>query len=389
MTALNSPIASRGQLAGSGTAAYPTLFSPGRLGHLHLANRIVVSPMTRTSATPDGRATAQMADYYAAYARGGFGLVMTEATYIDKAYSQGYANQPGMAEEGQQEAWRQVVDAVHREGVPILMQLFHAGAVNQGNHWVRGSIAPSVVQPIGEQIARYGGVGKFQVPREITRGEMQDVIASYCSAARRAIEVGFDGIEIHGANGYLLDQFLTTYTNHRTDAYGGPIENRVRYHCEVMQAVRGSVDRRYPVGMRISQTKVNDLAYVWPGGVSDAEVVFTALGRAGATFIDVSAHLGCDPVFGCELSLAGLAKKYSGAIAIGNGKLNDPAKAEQVLAKGEIDFVSLAKGALADQAWPRKVAGGNRPIAFDPEMISPLATLDNVAGWRRRHGRPG
>jgi 2,4-dienoyl-CoA reductase-like NADH-dependent reductase (Old Yellow Enzyme family) len=99
----------------------------------------------------------------------------------------------------------------------------------------------------------------------------------------------------------------------------------------------------------------------------------------------VSAHLGCDPVFGSELSLAGLGKKYSGVIVFGNGKLNDPAKAEHLLAKGEIDFVSLAKGALADQAWPRKIAAGNQPIAFDPEMISPFATLDNVAGWRRRH----
>jgi 2,4-dienoyl-CoA reductase-like NADH-dependent reductase (Old Yellow Enzyme family) len=385
MTVLKPVKSTHEKLTGSGTATYPTLFSHGQLDNLQLANRIVVSPMTRTSATPDGRATGQMASYYAEYARGAFGLVMTEATYIDKAYSQGYANQPGIADDVQQEAWRKVVEAVHSEGFPVLMQLFHAGAVNQGNNWIKGSIAPSVVQPLGEQIARYNGIGKFQVPREIARDEMQEVIASYCAAAQRAIEVGFDGIEIHGANGYLLDQFLTTYTNHRTDEYGGQIVNRVRYHCDVMRAVRDAVDAFYPVGMRISQTKVNDLTYVWPGGVSDAEVVFTALGKAGATFIDVSAHLGCDSVFGSELSLAGLAKKYSGAIVFGNGKLNDPAKAERLLAKGEIDFVSLAKGALADQAWPRKIAAGNQPIAFDLEMISPFATLDNVAGWRRRH----
>lgn len=134
------------------------------------------------------------------------------------------------------------MEAVHSEGVPFLMQLFHAGAVNQGNNWIKGSIAPSVVQPLGEQIARYGGIGKFQVPREIARDGMQEVIASYCAAAQRAIEVGFDGIEIHGANGYLLDQFLTTYTNHRTDDYGGQIENRVRYHSDVMRAVRNSTE---------------------------------------------------------------------------------------------------------------------------------------------------
>jgi 2,4-dienoyl-CoA reductase-like NADH-dependent reductase (Old Yellow Enzyme family) len=389
MAILDASKSTHDNLIGSGAAAYPTLFSSGRLGHLQLANRAVVSPMTRTSATSHGRATAQMAAYYAEYARGGFALVMTEATYIDKAYSQGYTNQPGIPDDSQQEAWRQVVDEVHREGVPILMQLFHAGAINQGNNWIEGSIAPSAVQPVGEQIARYGGAGKFQVPRQITRDEMQEVIASYCAAARRAMEVGFDGIEIHGANGYLLDQFLTTYTNHRTDEYGGPIESRVRYHCEVMRAVRDAVDACYPAGMRISQTKVNDLTYSWPGQVSDAQVIFTALGKAGVTFIDVCAHLGCNPIFDSELSLAGLAKKYSGAITFGNGKLNDPCKAEHVLAKGEIDFVSIAKGALADQAWPRKIAAGRQPTAFDPEMISPLATLDNVAGWRRRQAQAG
>jgi 2,4-dienoyl-CoA reductase-like NADH-dependent reductase (Old Yellow Enzyme family) len=312
--------------------------------------------------------------------------VFTEATYIDEAYSQGYINQPGIANEAQQAAWRQVVDAVHAEGVPIFMQLIHAGAVNQGNRWVNGSIAPSAVQPLNEQIARYGGSGKFQTPREITRDEMQEVVAAFAAAARRAIEVGFDGVEVHGANGYLLDQFLTVYTNQRRDEYGGSIHNRVRFHCDVMGAVRAAVDPRYPVGMRISQTKVNDLTYSWPGGVEDARVVFPAVAAAGASFIDISAHLGCDPVFGADVSLAGLAKRFAGITVIANGKLQDPVKAEAVLANGEADFVSLAKGALADPAWPRKVAAGIAPIAFDPGMIAPLATLDNTANWRRMHG---
>jgi 2,4-dienoyl-CoA reductase-like NADH-dependent reductase (Old Yellow Enzyme family) len=367
--------------------SYPKLFSAGRLASLALSNRLVVSPMTRTSATADGLATGDMAEYYAEYARGGWGLVIAEATYVDKKYSQGYLFQPGIANEQQQEAWRPVVEAVHAEGKPFLLQIIHGGAVNQGNNWIEGSIAPSVVRPLGEQIPRYRGVGPFQVPREITRDEMAEITASFAHAARLAIEVGFDGIEIHGANGYLLDQFLTTYTNRRTDEYGGPIQNRVRYHCEVLRAVRDAVPLDCPVGMRVSQTKVNDLTYSWPGGVADAEVIFPAVAEAGASYIVISAHLGCDPVFGTDLSLAGLAKKFSGATIMANGKLHNPAKSEQLLTSGEADFVAIAKGALADPAWPRKIAKGETPVPFDPEMLAPYATLDNVTSWRQRRAR--
>lgn len=369
-------------LSGPGIEAYPTLFSPGKLGSVALVNRAIVSPMTRTSATDDGLATDQMVDYYTEYARGGWGLVMTEATYVDEKYSQGYNNQPGIANDAQQESWRKVIDAVHGEGVPFFMQIFHAGAVNQGNHWVEGSIAPSAVQPKGEQIDRYNGSGPFQTPREISRDEMDEVVAGYAAATRRAIEVGFDGVEVHGANGYIMDQFLTTYTNQRTDDYGGVIENRVRFHIDVMTAVRAAVDPAVPVGVRISQTKVNDLEYSWPGGDDDAQIVFGKLGQIGNLFIDVSAHLGCAPVFGTDKSLAGLAKRHSGLTQIANGKLHDPAEAERALSQGEGDFVALAKGALADPAWPRKIAAGVEPIPFDPGMVNPLATLANTVAWR-------
>ena len=371
-------------LSGPGLDAYPTLFSPATLGTVALANRTMVSPMTRTSATDDGRAVDSMVAYYAEYARGGWGLVTTEATYIDEKCSQGYHHQPGIANDAQQDSWRPVVEAVHREGAPIFMQIFHAGALSQGNHWAAESIAPSPVTPKGGQAERYNGSGPYQTPREITRDEMGEVVDAYAAAARRAIEIGFDGVEVHGANGYLMDQFLTTYANHRTDEYGGAIENRVRFHIDVMTAVRAAVDPAVPVGVRISQTKVNDLGYTWPGGDDDARVVFAKLGEVGNIFIDVSAHLGCAPVFGTDKSLAGLGKRYSGLTHIANGKLHDPAEAERTLSQGEGDFVAIAKGALADPAWPRKIAAGAEPIPFDPGMITPLATLENTATWRRR-----
>lgn len=363
------------------TDRYPTLFSPGKLGPLDLANRTIVGPMTRASATEDGLVTDQMRDYYADFGAGGWGLVETEAAYIDLKYSQGYDYQPGIANTAQQDSWRKVVDAVHAAGTPIMLQIFHCGAINQGNHWVEGSIAPSVVQPKGIQIDRYrGGKGPFQVPREITRDEMAEVVASFGDAARRAAEIGFDAIEVHGANGYLPDQFLTVHTNLRTDEYGGAIENRMRFHCEVMRAVRAAAPD-IAVGVRISQTKVNDFDYSWPGGDNDAKAVFSKLAETGIDFLHCSAHLGVTPIFGTQRSLSGLARDYSGLPVITNGKLQDPNLAEQALKDSEGDFVAVAKGALGDPDWAAKTRAGTPPIAFDPGMISPLATLDNYYQW--------
>ncbi len=362
---------------------YPTLFSPAELRGLQLSNRAVVAPMTRTSATSDGVVTDEMVDYYRDYSVGGWSLIITEATYIDKLYSQGYGNQPGIADDGQAESWRGVVEAVHHSGVPIFAQLFHAGAVNQGNNWVSGSIAPSAIRPINEQITRYNGNGRFQVPREITLQEIDQSLENFAAAACRAVAMGFDGVEIHGANGYLPDQFLTTYTNKREDTYGGSLENRFRYHMQLAAAVRDAVPDNVPVGIRLSQTKVNDLEYSWPNGAEDAEYIFSRLGEIEGLYIHIASHLGCAPVFGTDQSLAGLARKFSGHPVIANGKLNDPVEAERILSSAEADFVSVAKGALADPAWPEKIRSGLPPNPFDPGMITPLATIANTRRWRQ------
>jgi len=362
------------------------LFSEGQLGALRLPNRCLVSSMTRASATEKGLVTEQMIGYYLEFAKGGWGGILTEAIYIDEKYSQGYRFQPGLANADQTVSWSRLVDAVHAGGTKILAQLFHAGAINQGNAWVEGSIAPSAIQPKGEQIGRYrGSQGPFQVPKEISQAEISEVIESFVRAAQNARTAGFDGIELHGANGYLPDQFLTTYTNQRTDAFGGSLENRLRFHVLVIQQLRKAL-RNFTIGVRISQTKVNDLEYNWPGGEADAQVIFPALEAAGVDYIHVAAHLGVSPVFSSDRSLSGLAKKYTRLPIITNGKLHDPALAESALAHGEGDFCSIGKGALADPQWPKKVLIGQSPIAFAPEMISPYATLDSYDDWRRRHG---
>lgn len=186
-----------------------TLLSPVALGPLQLANRLAVAPMTRVSATADGRATARMAEYYGAFARGGFGLVITEGIYTDRAYAQGYLFQPGLTDGAQQEAWRPVADQVHAAGGRIVAQLMHAGAISQGNPHRTVAKGPSAVQPKGLQMGFYRGEGAYRTPEELSLAEIEEIVAGFAAAALRARQAGFDGVEIHGANGYLLDQFLT------------------------------------------------------------------------------------------------------------------------------------------------------------------------------------
>ncbi|MGH8882889.1 MAG: NADH:flavin oxidoreductase, partial [Stackebrandtia sp.] len=245
------------------TATHPAL-EPGRVGGLRTANRLAVAPMTRVSAAPDGTATPQMAEYYAGFARGGFGLVITEGIYTDTVYSQGYLNQPGLVSERHVAAWREVAAGVRTAGAPIVAQLMHAGALSQGNAYRDDTAGPSVVVPQGAKMPEYGGDGPWPAPKEMGLADIREAVSGFVTSAVNARDAGFDGVEVHAANGYLLDQFLTDYTNVREDSYGGPVANRVRLTAEVVAAIRAEVGPDWCVGVRLSQTKVNDFRY-WPG----------------------------------------------------------------------------------------------------------------------------
>lgn len=351
------------------------LYSDIRIGNLQLKNRLAVAPMTRISATEDGLATDQMARYYARFARGGYSLVITEGTYPDLRFSQGYLYQPGIANQAQAEAWQAVVEAVHAEGGKVILQLMHAGALNQGSHWSNETVAPSAVQPGGEQLSFYRGKGPFRKPREITREEMAEVVREFAAAAVRAQKVGFDGVEIHGANGYLLDQFLTDYTNQRTDEYGGSTENRVRLMVEVLQAVRAAVGDDYTVGVRISQGKVNDFDHKWANAEQDARIVFESIAKAKPDFVHVTEHDATAPAFGEGESLASLARRYAKLPVVANGKLGDALKAEAFLGSNDADVVALGKTALANPDWPKRVRGSEAIHEFDFAVLQPLAHI--------------
>ncbi len=357
--------------------SFQKLFSEIKIGNTTLSNRAGLAPMTRTSASETGLATEDMAQYYANFAKGDFSLILTEGTYTDEAYSQGYFNQPGIATSEQTEAWKPVVQAVQAQGSKIFMQLMHAGALSQGNRFKESTIAPSAVKPKGEQLPFYGGSGEFAMPVEMTKEDISQVIESFATSAKNAKEAGFDGIEIHGANGYILDQFLTDYTNERNDEYGGSTENRLRLLLEVVDAVRDAVGTDFPVGIRIAQAKVNDPDHKWQNGIEDAELIFGQLGKAGVDYIHTSEPNATEPAFeGSDATLVELAKKYGNTVAIANGSLENPQLVEALLAEGKADIVTIGKGALANQDWPTKVFAGEELNEFDfQKTLLPQATL--------------
>ncbi|WP_380247130.1 NADH:flavin oxidoreductase [Kiloniella antarctica] len=354
------------------------LFEPQKLGKITLSNRLLVAPLTRTSAEADGRVGPLMTSYYTNFAKGGFGAVITEGTYTDQAYSQCYVNQPGITSVAQQESWRPVVEGVKSHGSKIIMQLMHGGALSQCNIYKTETCGPSAVLPKGTQMTVYRGLGKYKLPKEITRFEIEQAIEGFVLSARRAKEAGFDGVEIHGANGYLLDQFLTNYTNNRTDSYGGSVAARVRLAKEIAVAVRGEVGSDFVVGLRISQGKVNDFEHKWTGGIDDAKIIFGALSDIGLDYIHTTEFEADQPAFGKGETLSALAKRFSVLPVIANGSLHEANRAAALLESGGADFVSLGRGAIANSNWPNLTRENLLPRDFDPEILTPFADLNNA-----------
>lgn len=365
----------------SSSAAHPDsqlLFQPSRLGQLTLSNRLAVAPMTRVSATEQGIPTVQMSDYYRRFAEGGFGLVITEGIYTDEKSSQGYLFQPGLANAAQLKGWRKIVGGVHEAGGRIIAQLMHAGALSQGSVHSDRNLGPSVVRPKGQQMAFYRGEGEYPVPQAMTPQDIEHVIAGFAEAAVRARDAGFDGVEIHGANGYLLDQFLTEGVNLRDDNYGGDVAGRLRLIHEVVAAVRDSVGAGFVVGLRVSQGKVNDFTHKWSGGEQQAIEVFAALGKLPLDYLHTTEYEAWKPAFREGLSLAALAKKHSGLSVLANGSLHHVEPAAGMIRRDEADAIALGRGALTHSDWPKRVADGERVNAFDPGLLAPIADLMNA-----------
>jgi len=220
-----------------------------QLGDLTLKNRVVLAPMTRARAGQERLPNALMAEYYAQ--RSSAGLIITEATVISEQ-AIGWPNTPGIYTSKQAEAWRPVVDAIHAKGTPVFMQLWHCGRASHSSfHGGELPVAPSALKIQGDMIHTPVGKQEYETPRALETEEIGGIVSDYKMAAERAKEAGFDGLEIHSANGYLLDEFLQSKTNQRTDRYGGSLENRLRLLREVIEAVL-AVFPSHRLGVRLS-----------------------------------------------------------------------------------------------------------------------------------------
>lgn len=318
------------------------LFSPIDLGDLHLANRVVMAPLTRVRSGADGVPTSLVAEYYAQ--RASVGLIVSEGVYPGKE-SRGYFGQPGIITDEQEAAWKQVADAVHAEGGRIVMQLMHSGrVVHPDLSDTDRTVAPSAVAIDGETHTQ-NGKQQHVVPHALTAEELVVVRDEFVEAARRAIRAGFDGVELHGANGYLLHQFLSPASNVRTDEYGGSPEARARFVIEVAEAVAEEVGAGR-VGIRISPA--NQAQDVFETDEDETRATYEALldglRPLGMAYLSV---LHAEPA---GRLVADLKAWFDGRIIVNSG-FASPTSREEALAlieQSHADAVAVGRAVIAN-----------------------------------------
>lgn len=362
-----------------------TLDRPFSVGSLTLPNRIVMAPMTREF-SPGGVPGAEVAEYYARRAAAGVGLIITEGTYVDHASAGSSDRVPRFYGDDALEGWRKVADAVHAAGGKIIPQLWHVGVTRDQGQGPVPSAPP----------AGPSGIGLDGQPKgsALTSDDLDDVIRAFADAAAAAERIGFDGVELHGAHGYLIDQFFWERTNRRTDGYGGDIEARGRFAAELVAAVRAAVSPDFPVFFRLSQ---------WKGSVYDArlaespeelERLLTPLVNAGVDVLHASTRRYWLPEFeGSDLNLAGWVKKLSGkpVVTVGSVGLDQefigpkgwavPSASTGIellidrMERDEFDLVAVGRALIADPEWAAK-ALENRlgdALPFDKSLLKSLA----------------
>lgn len=347
-----------------------TFFDATFINGRKFGNRFLVAPMTRVSANPDGVPTSEMLNYYTAFAQGGFAGIITEGIYTDVLYSKAYYNQPGLASHEQMLAWQEITRSAHQYPSIFIAQLMHAGAISQ---FYNKTKAPSRVIPKGEKMADYGGgAGTFPIPEELTKRDIENVIEGFANSAEMAYKAGFDGIELHAANGYLLDQFITPYLNLRTDKYGESIENRLRIIFEILTAIKRKVPEGFILGLRISEGKVNNLSYRWENGAEMARAILNHIRGWGISYLHVAAeHFGWENEcqYEDDTSLTGLAREILTCPVIANGKLHDLNLAQSLLDQNLADYFAIGKFALSNPDFPQKLLSGQELTPFDPNTL--------------------
>lgn len=367
------------------SAPVQALFAPFRLGNLELPTRVVMAPMTR-SFSPGGVPNAQVVEYYRRRAAAGVGLIVTEGTTVGHKAANGYPNVPRFYGEDALAGWKQVVNAVHAEGGKIVPQLWHVGNVR------RLGTEPDASVP------GYGPIEKVKdgevVVHGMTQADIDEVIAAFAQAARDAKAIGMDGVEIHGAHGYLIDQFFWEGSNQRTDGYGGDLAARSRFAIELIQAVRAAVGPDFPIILRYSQWKQQDYTARLVQTPEQLEAFLKPLSEAGVDIFHCSTRRFWEPEFeGSDLNLAGWTRKLTGkpTITVGSvgldgeflqfmvktDKVAEPASLENLLErlnKEEFDLVAVGRALLVDPDWALKVREGREQdiLPFSRDALTSL-----------------
>ncbi len=339
----------------------PHLFSSLQLGEVKIAHRVVMSPLTRQRSAQPGNIPQEMnVQYYSQRASNG-GLIITEATQISPQ-GQGYPATPGIHSAEQIAGWQKVVNAVHAKGGVIFLQLWHVGRISHSSLHANGAlpVAPSAVRPAGDAATADGRMVPFETPRPLERQEIRSIVDDYKEAAENARKAGFDGVEIHGANGYLIDQFLRDKTNLRTDEYGGSIENRTRLLVEVAQVVVG-VWGGGRVGVRFSPFGLfNDMADSHPEELFSLAVSkMAALGLAYIHLVEPRQDetLGIDISRWGSTSIGSIFRdKFPGRIIAAGGYTGE--SAEAAIAAGDVDAVAFGRNFIANPDLPKRLAVG-------------------------------
>jgi len=367
-------------MSDSSPPMFPNLFRTASIGRLVLKNRAVLAATSTELADAEGFVTDAMTEFYAERARGGTGLLVVEATYVEQEGRRLRFNGmihddcfiPGM---------RRLVDAVHAEGVAIALQIAHGGRESRPE--ITGSL-PLAPSPV---ISQYTSVGEAALPKELTPVEIVRITRRFVEAAGRARAAGFDAVELHGAHGYLIGQFLSPHTNRREDGHGGDTERRARFYVDIVRAIKAEVGRDFPVICRMNG---RDAA---PGGLELDEAVEIAalLEAAGADAVSVSAGIhasrpyaiipGMSVERGCYATLAAAVKRRLRVPVMAVGRINTPDVAERILADGDADFVCLSRALIADPYFTAKAEAG----AVD-RIVPCIACNECVATIHRHHG---
>ncbi len=328
------------------------LFEPYKLGPITLSNRIVMAPLTRNRALPGMVPNPLAIDYYGQ--RASAGLLITEASQVSQQ-GQGYQDTPGIYSKEQVAGWRKVTDRVHANGGKIFIQIWHVGRIShvslQENN--QAPVAPSAIRAKGKTFVN-GTFTEISEPRALTLEEIPGIIESFRRGAANALEAGFDGVEIHGANGYLLDQFAKDGTNKRTDSYGGSIENRAKLMLEVSKAVAAEAGAER-TGIRISPvTPSNDVSDSNPQPLFD--YIVDHLSALKLTYIHVVEGATGGPRDVAPFDYGSLRKRFKGTYIGNNGY--DLALANKVLAAGEADLIAFGKPFISNPDLVERLKSG-------------------------------